>query len=237
MSSLAPGTTPTSAPAAPTSPAAEPPAAAPGAGGGTALPEPPSSVLGNEIVADGILGEPAPAGGPKGGKPGEAGELNIVLPVGTQVNEAEFKEFQTFAQQAGLSSESASKLVEWQLQRENVSMEAQAKAWEDQGAQWAKELVADKDFGGENLDHNVLNAQKGLKRFDPEGVVSAEFKRMGLDNFPPLVKLFSRIGAAMAEDSSGGGGIGPSTGPEADRQAQLRQRYPSMYNEDGSPKT
>lgn len=235
MSANAAGTnSPTPAPATPAAPGAAAPAAAPGAGdGGGAPAEPSPGVLGEPVAPD--PGEPKPSGEPKGGKTGEVADLTITLPQGVQMDETVLKDVSTVLAKAGLDNEKASELVAWQLQREAAAEDAAAKSWTEQGERWLEDLAVDKDFGGDKLDQNLADAKKGIRHFGGEAL-SAELARMGLGNHPELIRTFARIGAAMAEDSSLGGGGGPPAGPEADKQAGLRQRYPSMFNEDGTPK-
>jgi hypothetical protein len=231
MTTQAAGTTQSDA-----APAGQPdatPATDAGAGAGTEGDKSPS-VLGDISEGAGTsTADAAPGGESKDGKPAE-GEIQITMPAGVQVDEATLGEFRAAATEAGLTSESASKLAAWQVQREAKELEAQAKAWEDQGDAWAKELAADKDYGGEKLDATVLAAKRALRRYGGEEVAN-ELARMGLGNHPMLVKMLARVGQSMAEDDSGGGD-GSSGAPVDDAQAKLRLRYPSMFNEDGSPK-
>ena len=207
-----------------------------GDGGGGTPGEAAPSVLGDITEPPEGGGEPKPAGEPKGAEPATVADLKITLPQGAQMDDAVLKDVSPALSKAGLDNEKASELVAWQLERQAAQDDASAKAWVAQGEQWLKDLSVDKDFGGEKLDQNLADAKKGIRHFGGQ-VLSDELARMGLGNHPELIKTFARIGAAMAEDSSlGGGNAAPATGPEAERQAQLRERYPSMYNADGSPK-
>src|SRR2546428_2165683 len=95
-----------------------------------------------------ILGD---VGGEQPGKKADAtaaADLAIKVPEGFQIDEAALKEFKGLAKEAGLNSESASKLVGWQLQRQKASEDALLNELNAQGGKWKKQLEADPDFGG-----------------------------------------------------------------------------------------
>jgi hypothetical protein len=169
----------------------------------------------------------------KDGKPADAGELDIKLPEGTQVDAAVLAEFKAAAKEAGLTGESASKLAAWDIQRRAKEASATIQAWDKQGEVWADELKKDPDFGGEKLAETVLAAKSVLRKFGGEAL-AADLAKMGLGNMPSLVRMLARIGKANKEDSSSGGaGEAPAV---PDHESQLRRDYPSMYNADGTPK-
>lgn len=70
---------------------------------------------------------------------------------------------------------------------------------------WPAAVKADKEIGGEHYDRTISRVNLAIERF-----ATPEFKKVlndtGYGNHPELVRIFERIGAAMAED----GNIRPS---------------------------
>ena len=145
---------------------------------------------------------------------------------GEGLDEATLKEFTPLARELGLKPEQAQKLVDFQLKADAARTKANITALETERAEWAKSLKADKDIGGAKFDATLRVANKAFEKFvDPE--TKAFLLGAGLDVHPGLVKVFHKIGLAMADDSISGGtpGNGASK-PSA--QAQLNALYPSM---------
>ena len=75
----------------------------------------------------------------------------------------------------------------------------QAEAWQAQTEQWAADVKADKEIGGDKLTANLSSAQRALDQFGtPE--LKEYLNTTGLGNHPDLVKTFVKIGKAMSED-------------------------------------
>lgn len=75
----------------------------------------------------------------------------------------------------------------------------QAEAWQAQTEQWAADVKADKEIGGDKLTTNLSAAQRALDQFGtPE--LKEYLEGTGLGNHPELVKAFIKIGKAMSED-------------------------------------
>ena len=106
----------------------------------------------------------------------------------------------SFARDRGLSNDDAQKLldgeVDWIVQVQERIKEDHAKRSEV----WVGELRQDDDFSGERFDANVGFAKKVITKFGDETLIKA-LDESGLGNFPPLVKMMSRIGKAMSDDS------------------------------------
>lgn len=173
------------------------------------------------------------------GKPGKSageGELKITYPEGVEVDQKRAEAFIKLATESGLTgehSEALSKLAGMQLAHEQAAVQASHDEWEKQGVDWAAELKADKDFGGEKMDATTQEATKAMVKFGPPGLAE-ELASMGLGNHPGLVKLMAKVGRAIGEDSSA---FGQAPGDAlSDEQKSLREQYPTMYNKDGTLK-
>ena len=81
----------------------------------------------------------------------------------------------------------------------------QAEAWQKTTEQWAADVKADKEIGGDKLISNLSAAQRALDQFGtPE--LKEYLNTPGLGNHPDLVKTFVKIGKAMSEDGMVTGG-------------------------------
>lgn len=106
----------------------------------------------------------------------------------------------SFARDRGLSNDDAQKLLDGEVDR---IVQVQERIKEDHAKRsevWVSELRQDDDFGGERFDANVGFAKKVITKFGDETLIKA-LDESGLGNFPPLVKMMSRIGKAMSDDS------------------------------------
>jgi hypothetical protein len=160
-------------------------------------------------------------------------EIEITVPEGAKVDEAMIAEFKALAKDQGLTSASASRLVAWDIERQAKAMKAAEATWAKQGEDWEAANKADPEIGGQKYATTVNNAQRALKWAGIPGLQKA-LVEMGLQNHPGLLRLCAKFGAALAEDKSPfPGGPGAKVESQGER---LRREYPSMYNEDGTPK-
>lgn len=115
--------------------------------------------------------------------------------------------FEPIAKELGLSQEQAQKLVDIypQIQQQ------QAEAWSNQVADWGEQAKADKEIGGDKLTASVGQAQKALDQFGTPAL-REYLHNSGLGNHPELVRIFAKVGKAMAEDDFVMGGQGQSSG-------------------------
>lgn len=150
-----------------------------------------------------------------GGSAEAPAEIELKLPDGFQADDELLGSFKASAKELGLKSEGAQKLFDLYAkaaQSEQAKVEADFRA---QSETWVKEIRADKEIGGEALQGNLRAANGVVTRFggkDAHEVLNAT----GLGNHPAFVRMFARIGKALAEDNSGGGGGGgaPQLSPE-----------------------
>ncbi len=209
-------------PAAPTGPdqggatGGTPAAAAPAAPEGSKAPE---SKAEGETKPDAkappsILGDGEPEGDGEGQKAEgegeekpEGGEFKIEVPEGVTVDPKLLERFAEVAQtdKVKLSAEGASELLKWfATEQRTVDQEAFAK----QSAKWFDELKADPEFGGEKLKATTAEVDRFMRKHgSPE--LRAEARKMGLENWPELMRALARAGRSLKEDNSGGGGTPP----------------------------
>lgn len=118
---------------------------------------------------------------------------------GVELDTEALKDFEPVARDLNLTNEQAQKLVDAYPKILAGVQQRQAEAWQAQTEQWAADVKADKEIGGDKLTANLSVAQRALDLFG--GPVLKEYlNTTGLGNHPELVKAFVKIGKAMSED-------------------------------------
>ncbi|EAS2156612.1 peptidase [Salmonella enterica] len=118
---------------------------------------------------------------------------------GVELDAEALKDFEPVARELNLTNEQAQKLVDAYPKILAGVQQRQAEAWQAQTEQWAADVKADKEIGGDKLTANLSAAQRALAQFGtPE--LKEYLEGTGLGNHPELVKAFIKIGKAMSED-------------------------------------
>ncbi|EGA1174990.1 TPA: peptidase [Escherichia coli] len=124
---------------------------------------------------------------------------------GVELDTEALKEFEPVARELNLTNEQAQKLVDAYPKILAGVQQRQAEAWQKTIEQWAADVKADKEIGGDKLISNLSAAQRALDQFGtPE--LKEYLNTTGLGNHPDLVKTFVKIGKAMSEDGMVTGG-------------------------------
>lgn len=123
-------------------------------------------------------------------------KYEFTAPEGVTLDAEAVAEFEPIAKELNLSNEQAQKLVELQTK----FVQKQAQQWDQTVETWVSEIKADKEIGGQALPQNIALAQRAISQFGtPELKAALDATKMG--NHPELVRVFARIGKAMAEDT------------------------------------
>lgn len=118
---------------------------------------------------------------------------------GVDLDTDALKDFEPVARELNLTNEQAQKLVDAYPKILAGVQQRQADAWQATTEQWAADVKADKEIGGDKLNGNLSAAQRALDQFGtPE--LKEYLNTTGLGNHPDLVKTFIKIGKAMSED-------------------------------------
>ncbi|MEY0213730.1 peptidase [Providencia rettgeri] len=116
---------------------------------------------------------------------------------GQELDKEAVAAFEPIAREIGLSNEQAQKIVD--VYGSTIMpqiMKQQNEAWQQQTAEWAETIKADKELGSVE---SIGNAQKAMDQFGtPE--LKQYLNDSGLGNHPELFRIFSKIGKAMSED-------------------------------------
>lgn len=118
---------------------------------------------------------------------------------GVELDADALKDFEPVARDLNLTNEQAQKLVDAYPKILAGVQQRQADAWQAQTEQWATDVKADKEIGGDKLTGNLSAAQRAMDQFGSP-VLKEYLDTTGLGNHPELVKAFIKIGKAMSED-------------------------------------
>jgi hypothetical protein len=171
----------------------------------------PASLLTSQPAETKPAGAPADAANPGADKPadptdadkakeekpqGAPEKYEFTAPEGVTLDAAAVAAFEPIAKELNLTNDQAQKLVELQ----SSLVQQQREAWTGQLENWSKEVKADKEIGGEAFTGSIKAAQQALTQFGtPELRAALDSTSMG--NHPELVRVFAKIGKAMAEDT------------------------------------
>jgi hypothetical protein len=151
--------------------------------------------------------KPADKSDDKEQKPEGAPEKYEFKPAeGQELDTAALEQFEPIARELNLTNEQAQKMVDlYGTKIMPMVQKQQAEAWQKTTEQWAADVKADKEIGGDKLTANLSAAQRALEQFgDPE--LKEYLDSTGLGNHPALVKAFIKVGKAMSEDKVVTGG-------------------------------
>ncbi|EPL8678345.1 peptidase [Klebsiella michiganensis] len=125
---------------------------------------------------------------------------------GQELDTAALEQFEPIARELNLTNEQAQKMVDlYGTKIMPMVQKQQAEFWQKTTEQWAADVKADKEIGGDKLTANLSAAQRALEQFgDPE--LKEYLDSTGLGNHPALVKAFIKVGKAMSEDKVVTGG-------------------------------
>lgn len=122
------------------------------------------------------------------------------MPDGVELDEAKAADFSLMAKDASLTQAQADKFVGLYQKAQTDGLEAQQAAWQDQLAAWRDEASSDKEIGGVKFQENIGLAKKGLDVFGNEALKEA-LNTSGMGNHPEVIRMLTKIGAAVSDDS------------------------------------
>lgn len=164
--------------------------------------------------------EPAKADGTEEGKDGKANEPkpgapekyeDFKLPEGFEVDPKAMEQFTPIAKELNLTQDQAQKLVNLQSELVKEAAQRQVDDWNKLTETWHTTAQDDKEYGGLKFDENVGLANAALAKFGTPELIKT-LSDFGMANHPEMVRVFYRVGKAMAEDTIKTGAA--STGPK-----------------------
>ena len=144
-------------------------------------------------------------------------EYSFKMPEGIELDKAATDEFVAFAKELKLPADQAQKVVDIAVRREQARVE-QHKATV---AQWASDVKADKEIGGDKLAENLSIAKKAIDLGPPE--LKEFLNATGFGNHPAIVKWALSVGKKLSEDR-----FVSSTGGSAASTDVATSFYPTM---------
>jgi hypothetical protein len=194
-----------------------------------AVADPAATSTGADTSADGTKpgeGELAPSttpdGEPKpdGAKPDAAldpktaeADYEFKMPDGIELDKASTEEFKAIAKELKLPKDVAQRVVDVAVKREQAARELR----DTTVKQWADDVKADKELGGDKLPETLAIAKKAIDIGPPE--LKTFLDASGLGNHPLFVKWAHTIGKALSEDRFVSGSKAPA---EAGRSLEDR---------------
>lgn len=144
---------------------------------------------------------------------------------GVTFDQEAFDAFEPVLRDMDLSQDTASKLLGGYTEKVLPVLQQRAEtqaaeAGQQLVADWAKEALADKEFGGSRLEESKALAARTISRFLPDDAEGQQFRTFlnesGLGNHPQMMRMLSRIGRDLAEGKAdpGTGGGRPLTSEE-----------------------
>lgn len=163
--------------------------------------------------------KPADKSDDKEQKPEGAPEKYEFKPAeGQELDTSALEQFEPIAREMNLTNEQAQKMVDlYGTKIMPMVQQQQVEAWQKTTEQWAADVKADKEIGGDKLTGNLSAAQRALAQFGTHEL-KEYLEGTGLGNHPELVKAFVKIGKAMSED-------GMVTGKESGQRSAAEVLY------------
>jgi len=119
---------------------------------------------------------------------------------GQELDAAALEQFEPIARELNLTNEQAQKMVDlYGTQILPMVQKQQAEAWQKTTEQWAADVKADKEIGGDKLTASIGVAQRALETFGTPDL-KQYLNSTGLGNHPDLIKFCVKVGQAMSED-------------------------------------
>ena len=190
----------------------------------TATPEKPvEGFLTGEAAPETKDGEASSQTETKDEKPAPAApeKYELKMPEGITLDEAAWAEFEPLAREANLTNEAAQKVVDLKIKLDQIQATKMQEAWTNQQSEWMAAIKTDPELGGQQFDATRVAAQSVLAKYGTPDL-NKFLEVTGFTNNPEVVRVFARIGKAMAEDKF------TSVGGAADTRTPAQRMFPNM---------
>lgn len=138
-------------------------------------------------------------------EPGKPEPYEIEAPEGYPITPENLKSLNAHFNELGLTKEQAEKALAYRAEQYAAFQASQ----QEQRKSWITEIQADKEYGGEKFKETVADAKRALAQFDEGGTIRTLLEETGYGDNPAIIKVFAKVGRAMAEDKIvGKGGAG-----------------------------
>jgi hypothetical protein len=137
-------------------------------------------------------------------------KYELKLPEGSGLKPRRIDEIAALAKQDGLSNDAAQALLDYESEAHAAWMENQKSELAAKSQEWFRAAESDPEFGGAQFKQSAELAKSVINKFGSDSLKKA-LVESGLGNHPELIRVFSKIGKAMAPDTlvMGGGSAPP----------------------------
>ena len=149
-------------------------------------------------------------------------KLEIKLPEGVKVEQAQLDKHLALAKELGLSQAQTQKLFDTQMAGEKAALEATHRNIRETDERWAKELV--QGWGADAVKNDVL-AKRGWDTIDPSGALRKGLQQVGLLNWPVATNAIVEFAKRLGEDGLGAPSVGKSNKAPLSPEKELERRY------------
>lgn len=130
----------------------------------------------------------------------EDGKYTYDLPNGVVVDEKVSEQVSAIFKEAGLTQKQAGLVAAKYAEMVQQGAHDQAEVADKTINGWVEQAKADSEIGGQKWDASIQSANGVLSRYGtPE--LDAVLAASGVGNHPEVIRVFARIGAAMADDT------------------------------------
>lgn len=137
-------------------------------------------------------------------------KYELKLADGSPLDPAVVAQTAELAKAKGLTQEQAAAVLAHGESLVSKHLEAVNATWQKQvNETWIAQVQADPEIGGQQFAASTESARQALAKFGSPALREA-LEQTGLGNHPELIRVFSKIGRAMAEDSIGGARKAPA---------------------------
>jgi midasin (ATPase involved in ribosome maturation) len=119
-------------------------------------------------------------------------KYELKLPEDSPLDPESIDKLKSIAKEHGMSNEEAQAFLE--NHSKAVQQDIMAKE-----ARWRSEVETDKELGGDKFKESIAMAERAVKQFGSESLLK-ELDKSGLGSHPEVIRVFARIGRAMADD-------------------------------------
>ncbi len=180
-------------------------------------------VEGEETKVADVKEEEAPAA------PSDAETISyetVTLPETTLLNEDDLKSVREFAEEQGLTLDTAKAMILRDHEVLAARDAAESAFWQTQKNDWREEIKHDTELGGNNLKRTKTRVNAVLSRFAPEGM-HKRLKETGYIDEPNLARLLNKVAAAMEESSEVPSGPTKVDAAPLSAREEYAQEYPN----------
>lgn len=148
-------------------------------------------------------------------------KYEFTLPEGVVLDDEAMKEFDPIARELELDNPKAQKIVDIYTKLKQAEATKHAADWSNTLKGWREQISNDEEIGGTTMPANIKAAQSVVARFGNDAL-RQYLNESGMGDHPEIVRLFVKVGKAMAPDTihTGSGTETPST---------ERLLYPTMF--------